>query len=403
MLSFLLHRATLASIATRLALAVVLGGIVLVSPAAAGEGAKTYTLFEGNNIAVGQGKDVYPVRDINGGSWVIVVNGKETLVSAKSRPIAMKVTPISKLSDISVTFENFKTERAYTFMNDPSVRLTRSMGQAALTGAAQQAAVNQAAAAQASGPIVNTPPDAGSPNKGGAMATSGVADQSMRMASGGPGLDLVPNDANNAEGNFDALDVSFEISSATPLTAPYIVTTTRIHEAGSPVGSFRNVVSARALDPVTTKVTKVQYQQANFPFGYLLEGYEVHVYDGGREVASNVAPKRRVLTFDQAFEYVKNKYIETHQSGAFPAVPVMGNLPRDFAAQVATGKYTAAVYVKVSQEGLAQAVFSDAACQSGVDDPFVNTVVRAIRFEPALEAGKPVKGLVTLNLDKLRM
>ena len=178
---------------------------------------------------------------------------------------------------------------------------------------------------------------------------------------------------------------------------------TRIHEPGSPAGSFRNVVSARALEPVTSKVTKVHYEQIGFPLGYQLEGHEIHLYDNGREVATNLSPKRQVLTFDQAFAYVRDKYIEAHKTKTVPALAVMGDLPRDFSAQVATGKYAAPVYVTVSKEGLGHEAFSDLACKSRINDPYLETVVRSIRFQPALEAGKPVEGIVTLDLRKLRM
>jgi len=390
--------------AVRPVLSAYLGAILLVSIAAAAEGTKTYTLFEGDNIAVGQGNEVYPVRDVSGGSWVVLIDGKEVPVSAKSGPIAMKMTPLQKFSDVSVTLANLKTERAYTYKNDPSVRLTRAMGQAAQMNAGYQAAVNQASAAQTANINVSSSSNSSNPAAtANATRATGAPDQGLRVASSGAGTDLRILGANDIEGEFDALDVAFEVSSPTPLSRPYIVTTARIHEPGAPAGSFRNVVFAKALEPVNATVTKVEFQQADFPFGYLLEGYEIHVYDHGREVASNLAPKRQVLTLDQAFDFVRTKYLEAHQTGTFPAVPVMGELPPDYPAAVATGMFETPVFVKVSKDGLATEVFSDSACTARIDDPFVNTVVRSIRFQPAIDAGKPVDGVVTLQLNKLRM
>ena len=106
---------------------------------------------------------------------------------------------------------------------------------------------------------------------------------------------------------------------------------------------------------------------------------------------------------DQAFEYVRNKYLETHKTGTAPATPVMGELPADLAAHVATGKYAAPVYVKVSAQGLAEDAYADAAGKTKIDDPFVQSVIHGIRFQPALDSGKPVEGMVSLNLTKLRM
>ena len=209
------------SVLGRSVLFAVLSGILSTPAAVAAEGTKTYTLFEGDNITVSQGTEMYPVRDVNGGSWVIVVNGKEVLVSATSGPINMKVSPVQKLSDISVTLANSKAERAYTYQNDPAVRLTRSMSQGAVTSAGYQAAVSQAAAAQSAAIMAPSANSTTNPSNSGNMTVNSatVADQSMKVATNGPGADLRFG-TNDAEGDFDALDVSFEISSSTPLRSP---------------------------------------------------------------------------------------------------------------------------------------------------------------------------------------
>ena len=81
----------------------------------------------------------------------------------------------------------------------------------------------------------------------------------------------------------------------------------------------------------------------------------------------------------------------------------MGELSPDLATQVATGKYVAPIYVKVSPQGLAEDAYVDAAAKTKIDDPFVQSVIHGIRVQPALDSGKPVEGMVSLNLSKLRM
>jgi hypothetical protein len=182
-----------------------------------------------------------------------------------------------------------------------------------------------------------------------------------------------------------------------------MVMVTRFHERGAPEGSSRNLVFAKPLDPIGTKVTHVKIEQAGLPPGYELKGFELHLYDNGIEVATNVAPKREVLTSDQAFAYVKAKYIAAHKGETLAAQPAMvGKMPSDLTEELATGKYNDTVYVRVSKEGLADDTFADAACLKKIDDPYLKSVVDNIRFKPALAQGEPVEGVASLNLSHLR-
>jgi len=107
------------------------------------------------------------------------------------------------------------------------------------------------------------------------------------------------------------------------------------------------------------------------------------------------------LTRDEAFEYVKMDYIGSHKHATLPAEPAMGKLPAELPTKLAQGQYRQAFYVKVSKDGFADDAYSDPACTQRIDDPFLGSVVKRIRFKPALNAGKPVDGFATVNLGKL--
>jgi len=80
---------------------------------------------------------------------------------------------------------------------------------------------------------------------------------------------------------------------------------------------------------------------------------------------------------------------------------VMGELPADLASHIASGKYPETVYVRVSKDGLADDAFADIACSRKIEDAYLESVVRSIRFKPALADGKPVEGVAALNLSRL--
>ena len=47
--------------------------------------------------------------------------------------------------------------------------------------------------------------------------------------------------------------------------------------------------------------------------------------------------------------------------------------------------------------------YVDESCSRKVDDPYLQSVIRDIRFKPALEKGRPVEGIALLKFGDLRL
>jgi hypothetical protein len=163
----------------------------------------------------------------------------------------------------------------------------------------------------------------------------------------------------------------------------------------------QNMVYAQSLHPIDEHLSHVHFVEEGFPFNYELIDFQLHIYNKGEEIATNIAADRVELTREEAFEYVKIEYIGAHPKDTLPAAPAMAKLPADLPAKLAAGKYAAAFYVRVSKDGLADEAFSDPACTRRIDDPYLDSVVKRVRFKPALNNGKPVEGVATLTLGKL--
>jgi hypothetical protein len=200
-----------------------------------------------------------------------------------------------------------------------------------------------------------------------------------------------------------AMDIEFQVSSPKDLQDPYLVTMTKFHPRGSDPGVAQSLVFAKALEPIGPSPTKVKFTEEGFPIDYQVTEFHLHLYNHGIEVATNVSDKRQEMTPEQAFEYVRTSYLDAHKTATMRAAPVMGEFPPDLRAQLALGKYAETIYVKVSKDGLADEAFADAACSKKIDDPYLDSVVRTVRFKPALEEGKPVEGVASLNLSQLRI
>jgi hypothetical protein len=375
-------------------------------PAAAGAQAapRQYTLFQGANISVVLAKNLYPVRDVNGSDWVVDISGKDTVVSGKDAPVNLKIVPVLKLTEQAADIEGFKKEAAYTFANDPSVRLTRGMAQAADVNAGAQAVANQASAVNAAAVNVSSPTSHATGDAESVMQTASAnVQQKVESASAEAAASVALGGTQDSTGGHDAMDIEFLVSSPRPLQDPYLVTMTKFHPRGSDPGVVQSLVFAKALEPIGSKPSKIHFTEEGFPIDYQVTEFQLHLYNHGIEVATNVSQKRQEMTPEQAFDYVRKAYLESHKSATLHAMPVMGELPADLHEQLAQGKYAGTIYVKVSKDGTADEAFSDAACSQRIDDPYLDSVVKTVRFKPALDKGEPVEGIASLNLSQLRI
>jgi len=257
--------------------------------------------------------DLCRVQDVSGDSFVVSANGSERLIPVKKGLIDLKIQQSLKLTDLSATIANLKGERAYTPENDPNKKFARAQ-----SGTSGQDLVGQA--------------DGFSLNTSGSLAMIAQIKDPKQIAAGVPaaavaGMARLRQNADNAGivsqygetnnvGNyvaqmerelalqlFDAMDVTFEVSSEKtarpPLRGDYRPVSRERREPGkSPDMDLR-----QAIPPVDNTPQKVHLVQGGFPPGFIMDGFKVHLFDRGRELATNVAENRVELTYNDAFKY----------------------------------------------------------------------------------------------------
>jgi hypothetical protein len=415
---------------------------------------KTHTLFMGADIAISFDHDTYGVQDVFGSNWVVEINGHRKEISAKQAPMNLKITPTLKLTESSAIIVGYRKVPAYSYENDPSVRLTKSMTKSASMSADLQAVaenaqyrLDTAASNNMSGASLfvgaddqfssnamqltaqysysdlhsNKVDSAGYPVAAGTAPTAtsnttgfGKGETSDKFMAEGLAQQNVAIAGRQAENGgepagriatmgLDAMDIEFDIRSAKPLNDPYVVTMAKFHPGGAKPGVVQNLVYAESLHPIDEHLSHVHFVEPGFPFNYELIDFQLHIYDRGQEIATNIAANRVELTREEAFEYVKMEYLGAHMKDTLPASPAMGRLPGDLHALLAAGAYAQAFYVRVSPDGLADAAYSDPACTRRIDDAYLDSVVKRIRFKPALDKGKPVDGVATIRLGQLKI
>jgi hypothetical protein len=383
------------------------------APAAAAE-TKTHTLFMGADILVEQNKQAYPVEDVVGGSFVINVDGKVVKVPANWGEVKMKVARSLKLAGTNVSVDRLKADRAYTSGNDPVKKFMAQQGEMmaaqdamaarAATMATAQVTSSVAAHSTASspaGPVQGLPSPWGDPSA--AERSFNAAGASAQSAFSRDAGFVGTMQDELAKELFDAIDVEFDVSSAERLAKPYVVIMAQVREKDGKPGESRNWLYAAELDPLDTKPQKVRVKQGGFSPGYELVKYQVHVYDGGQEVATNVAENQVPLTRREAFAYLLLEYLGTHKGQTQPAAPVLGRINPEVRARLGADQLKHTYFVKVSKDGLPGDAYLDEACSRAVENAVLKSVIMDVRFYPALEKGRPVDGLAPVKLRDLQI
>jgi hypothetical protein len=376
---------------------------------------KTHALFMGADIIVEKDKKQYRIEDVSGSQFKITVDGHEVFIPTRNRQTGLGVAYNLKLSGSSVKLDDLHSGPAYSPQNDPMKHLKDAAGNAAATQAAADAAqaamtmaVNHEIEAQNALDRETVPEAKAALQAEISRAQSDIAKAEQQVQ----GIQsLVTSDFTNAgagahrmaveEGNFDAMSVSFKVSSEVELTSPFMVVLFRFHEPGAKPGVDGLVIHAQALDPINAKPSYVRVLRTGLPMGFKFVDCTVHIYNRGREVATNVSEKRVDLTHSEAQQYFLLEYVSANKGATAPAAGVPGSLPPAERERLSHEQLTRTLFVKVSGDGTPLGVFTDADCNHPLKDTAIAMATEEIFFKPALNHGKPIEGVARLRLADL--
>ncbi len=369
---------------------------------------KAHTLFMGVDLAI-EHKDTFRrVREVSGSSWVVNVEGRPEFIPANKHALKIKVEQSLKLTEARATLADLKTERTYAPGSDPRMEAMRTqLHLGAFTTERQMVAerelsreFNRAAWAttledERLVPRVGPPPD---PVR--AMDDLEVATDFAQSQFTTSQFNQAIADEQLKKELFDAISIEFEISAPKALPNAYMIVVAQFRENGAPPSTARNWIYAQMLDYVDETPRRVSIRRGGLPPGYELDKVNVHIYDQGREVATNVSPKRVELTREEAFQYIVIEHIGSNKGKTLPAMPVMATVTPELKQRLRDGEGQQVYYVKVSKDGFVTDVFVDDAYSKQVGDGFFVQAVKRIWFKPALENGKAVEAKTSVDVTK---
>ena len=388
--------------------------------------AKSQALFMGSNILIRYKNALYPVVDLNGSYWVIEVNGERREIPTKTDHLEIKVVPAMKLTHTSAAISHLVAERDYTPPNDPSTRLTRDIAESEKLNFGYQVLNNQVAAlidtpithnslSNIATPFMFAEADLHELQQGSALAGIRTGSEiviasptrsQMRNTSDKPMPRLQPDPMKRCTDDAACPWALMRCGSAS-ISTPTMSSRGRM---SSPIRCSERRDEARhgpkphlRHGPPSDRPPAADHRSpgGRIPPNFEKVSFQLHLYEGQKEIATNVSSKRVDLTSDEAFEYLKLEYLAAHKGETLAAAPLMGTLPASFPETVRSGRYSGDYYVRISKDGIPEGVFRDASGKESLNDSTLETIVQNIRFQPALKKGVPVEAIAPLNLHRL--
>lgn len=364
----------------------------------------THVLFTSTDIGILHQGAVQHVRDVEGDSFIVKIKDQNVSIPMGTNPEQVKVSRVQVLADRSATVAKFTYDRVYTPANDPVRKWTPAM---AAAGEMNDAADATANALKNTSPTmevrVNVPGNPFGERKTvvnplyadvAAKAQNAAARVSGNMGSSTSYIDKIREE--EALKLFDALEVQFEVSAAKPIQRPYVVVMAKYHEKDDAKYS-KNWLFAKALDPIDDRARKISVREAGFPPGFEVEKLQVHLYENGLEIPTDLSENRAPLTRDEAHEYLTIEYMSAHKTDTASPKVVLAQLPSDWAMHRSDAAFRKVFYVKVDQTGHSLGAFEDEACTVKVADEYYAGVLNSLLFLPALQRGKPVDAVAKVT------
>lgn len=364
---------------------------------------KPYALFMGNDVDIPYKEAFHRVQNIVGNDLVIRVGGQSKIVSGRSLE-SFKLNYGLKLSHISATIDGFKYERTYTPANDPGRRLIEQVGNAYAQNYADQQAMNKAMTSQlAAEQGLSAAQSSGGGNAAGAaqsMAAVQAAQAKLQQLQSMSGS--VPTNASTgvhapAVDAYDAIDVSFRITSPVVLEHPYIVFIATYRLPSDSAKDEHRFLFGREIPAIGPGPVEVSFQRGGLPAGFEVTSHELHVYQNAREIATNLSSRRVDMTREAVATYLRVNHIADHRNDSAPAGAILLPNVEVGKLRIPRTKLLDHFFVKVDAKGLIVRVSSD---PNGVHDatPEQNEALRDFIFVPAVNKGIPSESSIALRV-----
>lgn len=382
------------------------------APKAKEPAGRNHYLFMGANLLMRYQGAPRPVLAVEGENYSLAVGGKSTKVPLPhSSDLVLQRS--FKLADQAVRIEGLKTAQGYTSTDRGDLK-RGGLAMETVSGEAGMQYLSEVNMMESTGAL-SLGQTEGSGNSlvifepGSYTVTSAQAglvyssaESSLASSIGlampiqneaRPPVMLFPEKPDSF--SVDALKVEFEVSSATPIAKPYVVVLVKYALRDKPAEELTTFY-VKGFPVFGPKPVSVKMPQNGFPKGFVFKEAQVHVYGQGRELASNVAEKQMALSEADAHAYLVIQYVVGHRKETLAPRPLFKKYPVSLRDRLREERFNRVLYVKVSEAGLPEGVYSDEGCTQKAEGE-LDSLVSSWRFLPAVADGKAVEGVAKVR------
>ncbi|WP_221031601.1 hypothetical protein [Actomonas aquatica] len=359
----------------------------------------THQLFVGIDLFVPQGTEMLEVRNIVGETTLAKSAAGELNEIDRTTGYRWKLVP--KVSDLSATVSDLEYETTYSPASDPQKKW---MGRQTNMMNYQQDQLSQGTlmAANLSRGIAALPSQGGqggpSPEAVERMQAGvnsqirGHLDEVARVdAITDPDFTAKEQQAQEILNPHDSVRLQFRVSTPTPMAHAFCVALARIRH---PNGEIEDINFYKPIGEVGPKPKKVNFLQTGLAPGFEILELKVHLFNNGKELATNLSEKRFQLTTDEARQYLLLDHTANHRGETVPASPVWELAPPELKALDRPGSLDRPLLVNINAKG----DFTGFAGSGQLYGPEHEHILRQLVFLPALEDGQAVDSTATINL-----
>ncbi|MCF3651432.1 hypothetical protein [Synoicihabitans lomoniglobus] len=341
----------------------------------------THHLYVGVDLYLPHDNEMMRVKNVLGRASLVETEDGRLEEMDQTTGFRWKLVP--KVCRLAATVEDLKWEAAFSPRNDPK---RQQVGRQTNIMNYQQDRLNE----------IDVPTIVGSVRDMGGQITAERVNTVMEESNT---LDAMNSqDFNNKElesrvrqNGHDAIQLTFKISSPETMAHAFLVARARLR---GPEGQLSDINFHREIGAVGPTPRKILHLQTGMPAGYEILDVKIHLFNNGKEFASNLSEKRFDLSAAEARQYLLLDHTANHRNETLPAQPVWELAPAELRATSRPADVDFKVSVDVDAEGFLTAIHPTEA----ILPDHVGAMIAQLDFLPALQNGQPVASTAVVNL-----
>lgn len=368
---------------------------------------KDYVIFLGTDIYADPRNEQQPLPVVGGSEGKVVLLAEDGTMVVPRTDVVMSAALEAKVSRNSVTIEAIEGRPVHSPLTDPMAELSKLYNIEADRQEAAEHAARQAEYYAAGAGLENAmTPDDSLTKESTEAAMDAAADRAaaavneMANVIGNSFFQDYLKGASGDNGVFDGYEVDFRVSANERLPEGYGVLKISLQDPSRTELGVQHTYQVFRLPEMDSKPRKVIVRRFGLPMGFSVDSYEIHLYSDGMELATNESKNRVEVTADEALQFLILRHMQNNKGANQPPQVAAELRPAWPNAELVAAWENILVTLEITPEGTVDETEVAGTISNALSNELAS-IVRDVRFLPALVSGQPVAGRGTFSLGEL--